>query len=300
MMRFLYFLLVPMLALAQIKVSSGKLDVYPDFQSQYISPRTVAVWTPDGYDTQKTYAVLYMQDGQSLFDASTTWNGQEWQVDETAARLMAGQQIQDFIVVAVWNSGGNRHAEYFPQKPFESLTAKQQQDLYALKDGGQPLLGTAVNSENYLKFLVKELQVFVAHTYSIKPGKEHTFIAGSSMGGLISLYALCEYPDVFGGAACLSTHWVGTFKKNDEIPAAFAAYLRRNLPSHLTHKIYFDYGDQTLDALYEPYQKEVDLILMTKGYSGQNWVTKKFPGADHSEKAWSGRFGEALVFLLGR
>ena len=94
------------------------------------------------------------------------------------------------------------------------------------------------------------------------------------MGGVISLYALCRYPKLFGGAACLSTHWPGTFNMdNNPIPAAFMNYLRTHLPSPATHKIYFDYGDATLDALYPPLQKMADEVMKEKGFTSRNWMT---------------------------
>jgi len=107
------------------------------------------------------------------------------------------------------------------------------------------------------------------------------------MGGLISMYAICEYPDVFGGAACLSSHWPGTFTlDNNPIPQAFYNYLKKNLPSPKTHKIYFDYGTKTLDAMYPPLQEQVDIIMKSKGFTSKSWITKKFEGEDHSERAW--------------
>ncbi len=280
-------------------VSSGSLRHFENFASKYIQPRAIDVWLPDGYTDKEKYAVLYMQDGQMLFDAHITWNQQEWQVDETAGRLIAESQTKKFIVVAIWNAGTKRRSEYFPQKPFESLAQNQRDSLYSIKSGTKLLFDGAVYSDNYLKFIVKELKPFIDHTFSVKTHKEDTFIAGSSMGGLISLYAMCEYPDVFGGAACLSTHWTGTFEQNQIIPKAFLTYLSRNLPSGMTHKIYFDLGDQTLDALYGTHQKQVDLVLMAKGYGESNWTTRVFPDEDHSEKAWAKRLDSPLVFLLG-
>jgi predicted alpha/beta superfamily hydrolase len=285
----------------EMKVSSGTLQHFSNFKSQYIASRNVDVWLPDGYSDKEKYAVLYMNDGQMLFDAATTWNKQEWSVDETAAKLIKESKTRKFIVVAIASIAQIRHSDLFPQKPFESLTQKQQDSLYALgRENKQPLFGAKINSDNYLKFIVKELKPFIEHTFSVKTGKQNTFIAGSSMGGLISMYAVCEYPDIFGGAACISTHWPGTFSAaNNPIPTAFMNYLKRNLPSAMTHKIYFDYGDQTLDALYEPFQKEVDMIMRAKGYGPESWMTRKFPGADHSEKSWAARLDIPLVFLLG-
>lgn len=282
-------------------VSTGSLHHYDNFASKYIQPRAVDVWLPEGYSENEKYAVLYMHDGQMLFDADVTWNKQEWKVDETASQLIRERTTRPFIVVAISNIGSLRHSDLFPRKPFETLPEKFQDSLYQYgMKNGKPLFAIPVNSDNYLRFIVKELKPFVEHTFSVKTGKENTFIMGSSMGGLISLYAICEYPDVFGGAGCLSTHWPGIFlTKNNPIPQAFFDYMKKNLPSPMTHKLYFDYGDQTLDALYEPFQKEADSILMAKGYGPKNWVTKSFPGEDHSEKAWAKRLHFPLQFLLG-
>jgi enterochelin esterase-like enzyme len=121
------------------------------------------------------------------------------------------------------------------------------------------------------------------------------------MGGLISMYAICEYPDVFGGAACLSTHWPGIFQvANNPIPNAFNRYLKMKLPDPKNHKLYFDYGTATLDALYEPLQNEVDQIMQQKGYDAQHWTTQKFEGENHSEMAWQKRLHIPFQFLFGK
>ena len=75
------------------------------------------VWLPEGYSTNKKYAVLYMHDGQMLYDANTSWNKQSWDVDDVATKLMHEGKVKDFIVVGIWNGGKTRHSDYFPQKP---------------------------------------------------------------------------------------------------------------------------------------------------------------------------------------
>jgi enterochelin esterase-like enzyme len=158
-----------------------------------------------------------------------------------------------------------------------------------------------IRSDKYLKFIVTELKPYIDNHYSTQRTQESTFIAGSSMGGLISLYAICEYPDVFGGAACLSTHWTVVYTdKDNPIPSAILSYLEKNLPVPSNHRVYFDYGTETLDSLYEQYQRQVNLIMKARGYSAQNWETLKIQGADHSEKAWRKRLDVPLVFLLGK
>jgi len=283
------------------KVVSGTLQRIENFQSKYVTARNVDVWLPDNYSTSKKYAVLYMHDGQMLFDSETTWNKQAWEVDDVLSKLIAEKMIQEVIVVGIWNGGVTRHIDYFPQKPFESLTQTQQDSIYnANRSNGQSVFNNGkINSDNYLKFIVEELKPMIDKTYSVCTDQKHTFIAGSSMGGLISMYAICEYPKVFGGAACLSTHWPGIFSlDHNPIPNAFFEYLKQNLPNPKNHKLYFDYGTATLDALYVTLQPKVDEIMRAKGYTSSNWTTLKFEGDDHSEKSWNKRLRTPLFFLL--
>lgn len=244
-----------------------------------------------------------MHDGQMLFDSTHNWNHQEWGIDETMSQLMADRTIRKCIVVGIWNAGKDRHAEYFPQKPFESLPVAFRDSLLTQvsRNPEKALFSRDVYSDNYLSFIVTELKPMIDSRYSADPSASATFVAGSSMGGLISMYALCEYPDVFGGSACLSTHWPGIFAVgNNPVPDAFVAYLAQHLPDPATHKLYFDYGTETLDSLYEPYQQKVDSVMRLKGYDENHWKTQKFEGADHSENAWNSRFAIPVTFLMRR
>jgi predicted alpha/beta superfamily hydrolase len=285
------------------KVSSGSLERIENLSSKYVTSRNIDIWLPENYSDTKKYAVLYMQDGQMLYDAETTWNKQAWEVDDVLGKLINESKIQEVIVVGIWNGGSTRHIDYFPQKPFESLTKTQQDSIYnANRSNGQSVFNNGkINSDNYLKFIVQELKPTIDKRYSVYNDNAHTFVAGSSMGGLISLYAICEYPKIFGGAGCLSTHWPGIFGlENNPIPNAFFAYLKKNLPNPKDHKIYFDYGTATLDAMYQTLQPKVDAIMKSKEYDNSNWLTKKFEGDDHSEKSWSNRFSIPMEFLLGK
>ena len=284
----------------KVNVSSGSVQRIENFKSQYIDHRNIDVWLPEGYSDKHKYAVLYMHDGQSLYDAEITWNKQAWEVDEIAGKLMSEKKTRQFIVVGIWNNGQKRHEEYFPQKPYEGLTTEQKEFVTKkLKEKGRISENFNPISDLYLKFLVTELKPFIDKTFYTKSNAKNTFSAGSSMGGLISIYAICEYPKVFGGAACLSTHWPGIFStENNPVPDSFVGYLKQNLPNPKTHKIYFDYGDQTLDALYKPLQQKVDLVMKEKEFTSKNWMTKYFPGKDHSEKSWKERLNIPLEFLL--
>lgn len=286
---------------SKVTLASGTLDHYDSMKSQFVQPRNVDVWLPDGYSPNENYQVLYMHDGQMLFDSTTTWNKQEWGVDETIGRMIAEGKIPPTIVVAIWNTD-LRYIEYFPQKPFESLPKDFVDSIlqYDAENNRPMIFKQPISSDNYLKFIVQELKPFIDSQYATYTDRKNTFIAGSSMGGLISMYAICEYPEVFGGAACISTHWPGIFKlDNNPIPQAFADYLRANLPNAENHKLYFDYGTETLDALYEIPQQKIDTIIMKSEYNSTNWMTRKFVGKNHSENAWKERLEIPIRFLMG-
>jgi enterochelin esterase-like enzyme len=280
-------------------VSLGNIIHYENFESAFMPPHNVDVWLPSGYSEKKKYAVLYMHDGKGLFDSSITWNKQEWGLDEMITKLIKEKKIRNTIVVGIWNAEKKRHAEYFPQKPFESFSVSLQDSIYKIKRNEGLLFNAKINSDSYLKFLVTELKPYIDETYSTYTDKENTFIAGSSMGGLVSLYAMCEYPKVFGGAACFSTHWPGVMPaKNNPVPAAFIEYLEKNAPSPKDHKLYFDYGSISLDFYYKPYQTEVDALLARKGFTAKNYLSKEFIGEGHAEMYWKKRLDIPLLFLL--
>lgn len=298
---------VPSFALAAVPdptalpVSAGTVRRYDLFPSALTQPRRVDVWLPPGYEAGRDrYSVLYMHDGQNLFDPASTAFG-EWGVDEALGRLMAAGTVRSTIVVGIWNTP-NRARDYMPNAPFQAM-AETTQQAYAARIGGEPL------SDFYGDFLVKELKPFIDKQYRTKPDRAQTFIMGSSMGGLISLYTMMRYPDVFGGAGCISTHWPISvvpewIKAQDlrveEIAGGFIRHVRANLPRAGRHKIYFDLGTAELDSLYPPYQARVDAFMPDLGYvQGKDWLTRIFEGEPHNEVAWRKRIDIPLTFLLG-
>lgn len=164
-------------------------------------------------------------------------------------------------------------------------------------------------SDGYLRFLVEELKPLIDRDYRTKPGRDSTFIMGSSMGGLISLYGICEYPQIFGGAGCLSTHWTllsaaESYTKPDlETPAmiqAFSTYLKRKLPKPGPNKIWMDHGTLNLDSFYQPYQVAMDQVFKARGWQqGKDFESRVYEGADHNEASWRARLHEPLSFLMG-
>lgn len=276
-------------------VDVGRLERIADMPSRHVAPRHVDVWLPPGFNPDRSHALLLMHDGQMLYDARTTWNQQAWNVHRAAAPLIASGRVRPFIVAGVWNTGSTRFAEYFPQGFIEHVPeGPGRRVLLDRGIAGRPL------ADAYLRFVVEELKPALESRYGTAGGAAGTLIAGSSMGGLISLYALTEYPQVFGGAACLSTHWIGGFERNNEIPAAALAYLRRKLPPPGRHRLYMDRGTAELDALYDQAQAQVDALMRERGFAPPLFDTRVFTGAGHNETAWAERLHIPLLHLLGR
>jgi predicted alpha/beta superfamily hydrolase len=278
-------------------LAGGKLIRVDSFPSLNIVPRPVDVWLPENYSSEKKYAVLYMHDGQNLFDETTTWNKQEWKVDEIATKLMNEGITRDFIVVGIHNIPQIRWQDLYPEKAMNFLSKEDKDVIY--KDAVKSNFSTNLKGDAYLKFLVSELKPYIDNTYSVHTNKENTFVAGSSMGGLMSMYSVAEYPEIFEGAACFSTHWVGgSLKENNKLPDAILSYLEANLPDAKTHKMYFDYGDKTLDAYYPQYAPRVNAIFKIGDYNDENFKNLFFEGTDHSEKSWQKRLELPFTFLL--
>lgn len=267
---------------------TGSLERYPDFASAHVQPRHVDVWLPPGYtaDPTRRYPVLYAHDGQNLFQAETAYGGVAWSVAEIMTRLIQTGEIQPALVVGLWNTP-LRWREYMPQRAFARAAGAARLPQFITFAGGPPI------SDAYLRCLTTEVKPMLDATYRTLPNADQTFIMGSSMGGLISAYALCEYPTVFGAAACLSTHWVA----GDGI---VVDYLAAHLPRPGRHRLYFDHGSLGVDAGYAPYQQRVDGLMRGAGYTpGRDWLTQTFPGTDHNEAAWRDRLHIPLRFLLG-
>lgn len=259
------------------------LTRHTNITSRYVSSRPVDVWLPAAIGDQRL-PVIYMHDGQNLFDPALRADGEVWAVDRAIERLRAEQGWPGAIVVGIWCTD-QRWREYAPQQPFAALRQTRGWEGIIERMGGEPV------SDAYLAYLVEEVKPFIDAHYPTLPDQANTFIMGSSMGGLISLYGLCRYPEVFHGAGCLSTHWpAGGTILVDELAAL--------LPPPGRHRFYFDYGTVGLDAEYEPFQQRMDEWMRRAGYQhGHDWLTRKFPGAAHNEAAWRARVTEVIAFV---
>jgi len=267
---------------------TGTVHYHRAFASNFVAQRDVEVWLPPSYETasEKRYPVLYMHDGQNVFDpAGSQYSGWDWGVDEAMSAMIKSGDIREAIIVAPHSLDEWRNADYFPQKAGEMFADdfKAAMPEFNIND---------LRADRYLKFLTSELKPFIDETYRSLTGPQDTSVMGSSMGGLISLYAISEYPDVYGAAGNVSTHFPLADGKLVE-------YFKDVLPNPKTHRLYFDYGTLTLDYNYEVYQDQMDAALMKAGYRrGKNWTTRKFKGHDHSERSWRNRVHIPLAFLL--
>lgn len=278
----------------------GSFVDIPALASSNIGAAHVTIWLPPGYGRGKQrYGVVYMQDAENLFFLDKSNFKKIWAADKSVMRLVADQTIDPVIIVGIYSHGVDRARTYLPQRLFDSLTPDMKAEI-------TPFLKGPVRSDAYLRFLVSELKPMIDKRYRTRPDRDHTAIMGSSMGGLISLYAIAEYPQVFGMAGCVSTHWplinpVLSDARRAELRVAWDKYLTDRLGPPDGRHIWFDHGDQTLDGFYGPWQTAADATLIRIGWQPQrDFETRSYPGTAHEENAWAARLDEIFGWLLGR
>lgn len=269
----------------------------------------VDVWTPKDYDqaSSKRYPVVYAHDGQNLFDPAFTFAGVPWAIDKACAELASDPDFVMPIIVGINNRGdlGLRPSDYFPENALDYISPDQTANTYIYDTCNDIFLG---NEEAF--FVANELKPLVDSLYNTSPGMKTTFAIGSSMGALASMYLLCEYPETFGGAACMSTHWIGSLNLNpdysmndDEVCAnAILQYLSEHIPSDGLHRFYMDQGTIDWDAGYIGYELIAREIVRDKGYSEENgrFYVYDAEGAGHNEWYWQQRVKIPLRFLLSK
>lgn len=263
---------------------AGTLIYWPDVASEHLEPtRHVSVWLPPGYgdDPERRYPVLYMHDGQNLFDPRIANTGVDWGVDEAMVAGVEAGRFEPAIVVASWSTD-RRWEEYSPWH-----------------DG-----------PGYARFLVEELMPRVNREYRTRRGPGHTFVMGSSMGGLISWHLVTEHPDVFGACGCVSTHvpfseanvarMTGAPAPEDNTPYILRELDRgKQVPAGV--RLFFDWGTEGLDADYAPIHQELARRLREQGLvEGRDFLMRAYPGADHNEASWRARVGDQLEWILAR
>jgi predicted alpha/beta superfamily hydrolase len=245
---------------------TGIVRYHLNLQGKDIKPRDVTVWLPPFYFIQpeKRYPVLYMHDGQNIFDPKTSFSGIDWQIDETADSLIRKGLIEEMIIVGIYNTP-HRRSEY-----------SENDTGYA-----------------YMDFIVDTLKPFIDRNYRTNPSRKYTATGGSSMGGLLSFMLAWEHPDVFSKAICMSPAFkVRRFNSVDNV----ASYngQKKNI------KFYFYNGGIGLDSLIQLGVDEMLTTLNEKGYEeSEDYYFIQDISAEHNETAWSKRVWRALIFLFG-
>ena len=259
---------------------TGHITIHRSFHSQYLKrDRDILVYLPPGYDddANRRYPVLYMHDGQNVFDEATSFAGVEWGADETAERLITEKRIEPIIIVAI-NNSDLRMDEYTPTKD-------------AKLGGGD---GAA-----YGRFLVEEVKPFVDGHYRTLGDRLHTGVAGSSLGGLISLYLIWNYPDIFSRAAVISPSlWWNNAHLIRMIEEAKESRLKKDV------RIWIDIGTKEGGESYPQdatvHVKRLGAALSSKGLKeGTNYRIIIIEGGEHNESAWAKRFDRVLLYLYG-
>lgn len=254
---------------------NGWYSLFRSVQSANLEPaRDVIVWLPPSYPRNRTlrYPVIYMHDGQNLFDANTAFGGNEWGVDEVMLDYMAGAhcgQLTEAIVVGIYNTS-ERMSEYTPfPDPKHS--------------GG--------NGDNYVRFIVDELKPMIDKQFRTRPDRQNTFIGGSSLGGLISLYAGISHPQTFGGIIAMSPSiwWAN---------GAIIDWLLEHNIAGYQGKIWVDMGTREGEEAIGFTRKLAGAINKhAPEFKGMRY--REFSGATHSEKSWHQRLHLPLRYLLG-
>ncbi len=244
---------------------TGTVKYYRNFSGQGIKPRDIVIWLPPNYEKEKTkrYPVLYMHDGENIFDPNTSTFGIDWGLDETADSLIKAKKIQDIIIVGIYNTV-NRSAEY------------------AETDTGRL----------YMKFIVNKLKPFIDKNYRTKPDKINTATGGSSLGGLISFMLVWEYPNIFSKAACISpAFYIENIDYLDNVKDYNG--LKKNI------KIYMDIGSIGLEQKLQPgIDSMIQLLKQKNLLVGKDLMFYKDKNAQHSEYYWGKRSWRFLEFLF--
>lgn len=248
------------------------LRVHPRFQSELLEgERDLIVYVPQGYrqEEHKTYPVLYLHDGQNLFNPATSYVGVDWHVHRTAEVLIANLFIQPLIVVGINNTGERRIDEYTPTR--DPSHGGGYADLYG-------------------RMLTEEIKPFIDSKYRTLLGPRHTGLGGSSLGGLVSMYLGLQYPEVFGKLAVMSPSvwW------NNRAILNFVD----TCPQKLDLKIWLDIGTaEGKNALQDA--RLLREKLLAKGWQqGNDLQYYEVKGATHSESAWADRVGPMLHYLF--
>ena len=254
-------------------MSPPHLIKHEGFSSRVLrNQRDLMVYLPPDYDVEpgRQYPILYLHDGQNLFDGATSFiPGMDWHVGQTADQYIQEGRVEPLIIVGIYNAGKQRLGEYTPTRA--------------------PKLGGG-RANRYAKFLLDEVRPFVKGNYRVCEGVENTGIGGSSLGGLVSLYLGLREPRIFGKIAALSPSvwW------NERVILRFAA----TTPVEPLPRIWLDIGTREGPRIVDDVERFRDVLLKKGWQAERNLHYQRVEGAEHNEAAWAQRVGPFLQFLF--
>lgn len=277
---------------------TGTLIDLDPIEAEGLGPQRVTVWLPPGYGAGKMrYPVLYMHDAQNLFDPALSNYDKIWKANAIMHAVSESGDIRPHIIVGLWHPGGDRYRQYLPQKLYNRAHPALRKSMDENANG--PIM-----SDAYLAYIVTQLKPAIDRDYRTLSGRDDTAMAGSSMGGLISFYAIAEYPEIFGRVAAISTHWPladpgKEVKLDNEIAALWRTFIVQDLGRPDGRRIWMDHGTETLDAYYPPYQSAIDAAMIEVGWqNGKDFESREYVGAEHEENAWAERLPDIYRWLL--
>lgn len=283
------------------QVKAGTIAETGPFAVKGLPDQKLTIWLPPGYEnSDRDYPVLYMHDGHNLFDPAQSNFNKVWAADKAIIELSEQGIIEPHIIVGMWPHGGDRYRQYLPQIAAEEATGALADNI--IKNA----LGRDVVSARYLEWIAGELKPQIDAEYRTLTDTANTAIAGSSMGGIMSCYAIIERPDIFGRAACISSHWPIALpdiadEHKAQVDAIWRDWLVEKLGEPDGRRIWMDHGTAMLDAYYPPYQAKIDTSFEAAGWvKGTDWRSEQFDGAEHEENAWADRLPDVLGWLLAK
>jgi len=280
----------------------GRLFVRRAVPSVGLLPRDLFVWMPDAPVPPVGFPVLYMQDGQNLFDARLVPFGTAWEADRALSRLVDTGQTAPAIIVGI-ASTAERFTDYAPALILDRLPP-------AARGAVEAAWGGASRSASHARMVIEEVKPLIDAHFPTCPAAHATFLGGSSLGAVAALVILARYPDQVAGAACLSAHYsLLPVTETEAIPDYFAADVTRAvgdfaascLPPAGRHLLWIDRSALGIDRFYGPTHAAIAVALVGLGYvEGEDLALRVYPGVGHDEDAWRARLDDALTFLLGR
>lgn len=286
----------PMAAATQ---ENGQFIEWEAIPADGLPDQRTSIWLPPEYAAQpgRRFPVLYMWDGQNLFDPAKTHYGKAWMVQDVLSAMVASGTAQPHIVVGIWSPPGkDRYRHYLPQFAGDNAGGEVAANIAEMAGG-------PIASQRQLDWVADTLKLRIDAKFRTQSATKNTTVIGSSMGGIMSCYAIAARADIFGRASCISAHFALVDPElapanEAQIVGLWADYLGADLGPPKGRRVWMDHGTETLDSYYAPWQKMVSADFAASGWQeGTDFIARTYEGAAHDENSWRARLPEILEWL---